>query len=98
MCRSCYVDTYGAPTDLPDNAETIIEQINDLYAQPDGGTGGPLHVALDDMNLDDDCWEPYTEHDWLPRTMELAKQISRRMKVLSVDQRAAVIAKWEGWL
>lgn len=95
MCNECWVDM-GAPCDLPPTTADLVGLIQELYAQPDGGSGGPLHVLLDDFDVD--CVEPFLGQEWLPTTLRLAERIAEHMRPLSTDQRAAVLAVWEGWL
>ena len=54
MCRSCY-DRYtqGTPPAMTPRMAETAELIAHLYSFPWGSSGGPLHVTLDDMNLDD---------------------------------------------
>jgi hypothetical protein len=95
MCNACWVDR-GCPSELPPTAAELVTLIQQLYAQPDGGSGGPLHVFLDDFNVDH--IEPFREFEWEPQTWRLAELIAAHMRPLSPDQRAAVLALWEGWL
>lgn len=53
MCLNCWEEA-GSPTELPENADELIQLIKELYATEKGGTGGPLHIVLDDWNLEDD--------------------------------------------
>jgi hypothetical protein len=86
----------GAPSQLPPQAADIVTLIEQLYAEPDGGTGGPLHKLLDDFDVD--CIEPFRALDWEPQTWRLAELVAAYMRPLSRDQRAAVLAAWEGWI
>lgn len=95
MCHDCWAEM-GAPRGLPPNALDIVTLIHQLYAQPDGDTGGPLHVVLDDFNVD--RVEPFRGFEWEPRTWRLAELIAAHLRPLSADQRAAVLAAWEGWI
>lgn len=94
MCRDCWQE-FGASTTLPDNADEIISLIRALYQEPGCEAGGPLHVEIDDFNVDLD-WRPYAA-DHAPHTLQLAQRIADLMIALPVEQRAAVLAKWEGW-
>ena len=96
MCRACW-EEHGSPTELPDNAAEVISLINDLYAHPDGGTGGPLHVLLDDFNVQDQFVKPYHRDDDDPALRDLADRIADLMLLMTEDQRAAVLAEREGW-
>lgn len=65
MCLSCWKEA-GSPTELPENVDELIQLIKELYATEMGGAGGPLHIVLDDWNLEDDniewCLLRLTEH------------------------------------
>jgi hypothetical protein len=55
MCGNCW-EKAGAPTTWNDQIARAVELLGDLYAIH--ATGGPLHVAVDDYNLDGTI-EPY---------------------------------------
>lgn len=49
MCSSCWHEM-GRPNQKTANTDRLVQLIRDLYAiHP---TGGPLHVVLDDWNVD----------------------------------------------
>lgn len=99
MCEGCWAD-YGSPRDVPEDADQIVAQFEDLYSRDHCSTGGPLHVVLDDWNLEDEHLGPWEDErdPWPPDVMELATKISTRLRELPIDQRAAVLALWEGWI
>lgn len=94
MCYHCWQD-YGSPTALPDNGAELASLIAELYDQEDGGTGGPLHVLLDDYNLE--YVEPYMPETYSETTQRLTEAIAAGMRPLTVPQRGAVIALYEKW-
>jgi hypothetical protein len=47
-------DSIRFPESSPDMIE-LASLIKPFYELPHCGTGGPLHISLDDFNLDDDC-------------------------------------------
>jgi hypothetical protein len=100
MCHDCWVNEYGRPTTVPENVDEIVSAIEAVYAHQDGGTGGPLHVQLDDFNIEGD-WVPWrAEEDDRPYPddlYDLCLEVQRLVKPLPLDQRAAVLARWEGW-
>jgi hypothetical protein len=76
MCESCIANKYG-PTrdDVPDNVEEVSAMIGILYETE--STGGPLHVVLDDFNLERRHLEPWEKQKviqgddglkWVPDT------------------------------
>jgi hypothetical protein len=54
MCGDCYARLTGGdpPPDTPAVREAAA-LVAAVYAAPWGGTGGPLHVEIEDMNLED---------------------------------------------
>jgi hypothetical protein len=103
VCYFCWAEG-GKPSELPENTGEIVEAINDLYAQPDGFTGGPMHVVTDDWNVD--CVETClrnVDRDLAARsysreTCELARKVGELMLPLTEDQRSAVLAKRDGFI
>lgn len=56
MCEQCWEEA-GKPTDPPPGMDRFVALVEELYeAHP---TGGPLHVVLDDWNLDGDIVPAY---------------------------------------
>ncbi len=96
MCEACWTDEYGRSTDLPANGEDIADRIRLLYSKDGCGTGGPLHVQIDDFNIEG-VWKPWSGGDYPNDVMVLAQQICDAMNPLTDLQRAAVLARWEGW-
>lgn len=98
MCKTCWIDE-GSPSELPENSEAIVDAIEALYLMDGCRAGGPLHVELDDLNLDMDghVWVPW-QADFSPEAMAKAQEICDLMNPLPVPQRYAVMAKHEGWL
>jgi hypothetical protein len=105
VCYACWAED-GKPSELPENADEIVELINKLYAQPDGFTGGPMHVVTDDWNVEDEIVENclrdinrgLTAGAWSVETCGLAWQIGKRLLLLTEDQRSAVLAKRDGFI
>ena len=58
-------------------------------------------MVLDDMNLDDHFIQPFPsggKSGWHPETMRIAGEIVEKLRPMTVEQRAAVLAKWYGYL
>lgn len=108
MCIDC-ASEYSAD-DLPENWEVISASIKAIYDHPKGGTGGPMHVVLDDMNTDSVDWSlkhiaeqsALTQKSglkWYPDDLlELAKTCADLLKPLTEEQRGAVISRHWGYL
>lgn len=77
--------------------DEVTAAIRALYALPDCGSGGPLHVELDDWNIEADVWHPYVG-DWPFEVVAVAQRVCDLMNPLTIEQRAAVMALWEGWI
>lgn len=59
MCDTCYGEA-GSPTERTADTGRLVQAVRDLYAiHP---TGGPLHVVLDDWNVDCEHVAPSYEH------------------------------------
>ena len=103
MCYSCWAED-GKPSELPENADVIVEAINELYVRPDGFTGGPMHVVTDDWNVD--CVETCLRNvdrdlaagTWSRETCEAARKVGELMLPLTENQRSAVLAKRDGFI
>lgn len=58
MCESCLTELTGGrvpPTTMAMRYAAAL--VCEVYAQPWGGVGGPLHVFVEDMNLEDHWFE-----------------------------------------
>lgn len=87
MCISC-ADEYDLVEVPADQVDELINLIDELYDH--APAGGPLHVELDDWNLDTD-WAPMpSEHD-NEELDAVVKQICTKMLALDVGQRAYVL-------
>ncbi len=97
MCETCW-QYFGSPTELPEGWEEIAALISDLYV--DYPTGGLLHCELDDWNLEDRFFEaPALERAAYDHRapIELEKRIYAALRPLTGAQRAAVLAKVDGF-
>lgn len=96
MCRGCW-ESYESPTELPENHSEIIERIETLYATDGCIVGGPLHVELEDENIDLN-WVPWNGRgSYSEEAMANAQAVADLMIPLSLDHRSAVVAKWRGY-
>lgn len=63
MCRDCWTEA-GEPADWTPQTAHLIDLIGDLYAIH--AVGGPLHVQLDDWNIDGSItpyYDGYTDEE-----------------------------------
>ncbi len=94
MCYGCYLTYEGSPESLepvmPWVADLILD-ITEFYV--DFPTGGPLHVVLDDWNLEDEfLYVP--SYPWVEMTdgqAARAERIVAGLKRLTLPQRAQVL-------
>lgn len=91
MCVECCTK-YGGDAVEPTHqmlvAVAYIREFYDTYA-----AGGPLHVVLDDYNIEDEFLRPYVLPEWNIPEDDVAKAhlICEMLRPLSMAQRAAVI-------
>lgn len=93
--------------EVTDQMEEVLAYIAALYKNPAGGTGGPLHVVVDDYNVDDESlsfcrgqmkeWTPYdcTADDGI-RVLMLSGWILDLLEPMSVIERSVTIALAHG--
>lgn len=100
----------GERIDWPKATDEMVEcaaYIAALYANPAGGTGGPLHVTVDDYNVDDNCLngcrdslDEWTGYDCTPEQELQCKALSRWILALlypmSVVERSVTVALAHG--
>jgi hypothetical protein len=107
MCRGCW-ESNDSPSEWTPTTGRVIELIRELYEiYP---TGGPLHAALDDWNVEYDGHlkplyaipaygpRPASPDDYDARTHEVCDEVSARLLSMTVPQRFAALAYWEGFL
>lgn len=106
MCSDCYTKA-GSPTDWTPQTARFVDLVQTLYAVHP--TGGPLHVVLDDWNLDGEIkpWydghtdadldEPYFEGwriaDLDPGAPAVAQGLGRTTREVC-DEIAAILNSW----
>jgi hypothetical protein len=107
MCKSCWVSN-DSPSEWTPTTGRVVGLIRELYEKEP--TGGPLHAALDDWNVEVDghltpsySIAPYGQHPGFPdrfdeRTHELCDEISALLTAMTVPQRFAALAYWEGFV
>lgn len=103
MCHNCW-EQAGSPTDLPATYNRFAElhkMLDDIAP-----AGGPLHVVLDDWNLD--RWiEPYPGQpyrdpydgtvDNTEQVYTLCREIADLLNDMTEPQRYAALAKVKGY-
>ena len=105
MCGACWIDM-GKPVAWSPEVDEAVKLIKRLYElEP---TGGPLHVELDDWNLDGDITPmyvlpPYGETPGHPdhysaETHDLCDRIAAILNPMKVGWRGSVLAHAEGWV
>lgn len=95
MCQGCYAEEYGAPSTLPANADEVLALVRAVYDAPDGGTGGNLHIVLDDWNLEDSSIRWCLEREGLT---DAERACGEALLAMTESERAAVLAVADGYL
>lgn len=90
MCKGCWREN-GSPADWNEDIKTAVGLIREIYQHD--GVGNPLHVVLDDWNLED-C---FIEIDGYPpgtpaAALEAAQKLVPVFLRLTEVQRAAALA------
>lgn len=90
MCEDCWREK-GAPADWNEDIKTAVGLIREIYQYD--GAGNPLHVVLDDWNLED-C---FIKTDAIPPgtdilALEAAQKLVPVFLRLTEVQRAAALA------
>lgn len=90
------------PADYNDRVREAVGLISDLYAL--APTGGPLHVVVDDWNVEDGDLVPHqsTRDDgqpwYAPEVMDVACRLAEVMRAMSMAERISALAHQEGAL
>lgn len=90
MCQDCWEEYSVEPLIWIDDIPIAAELVEMLYEEPNGGAGGPLHVFLDDWNIDG-VPVPYQLWDNGPAMRGLTLAIVEVMTPMNVRQRAEVL-------
>jgi hypothetical protein len=107
MCRGCW-EGEDSPTDwTPQIARAVVlwRRLYDDLRQP---TGGPLHVELDDCNLDYDeivpsyslpamGGRPATDDGYAPEVHEVCDELAALLTRMSTPERYATLAYADGF-
>ncbi len=99
MCYQC-VEEYAKDEGLTDvsvpaELKPLVERIRAFYELPDCSAGGPLHIVLDDTNVEDDhiewCLNEGNLERYSPEVAKWARQIAADLlRIKSLTMRAAV--------
>ena len=90
MCESCW-DGYSKDSlEWHDDIPLAQQLVDLLYSEPEGGAGGPLHVFLDDWNIDTDP-KPWQLAIFPPSVRGITLAIVEVMTPMSPRQRAEVL-------
>lgn len=94
MCVRCW-EGRGEPADWTPQIAECVELVRELYLTE--AVGGPLHVVVDDWNIDG-VIKPYWSEEEDQHTIDLCNRIAELMNAMSVDERAAMLAYHDGFL
>lgn len=103
MCFGCWM-TYGRPTIVTAQTMRVAELCKKLYAHPDGGSGGRLHIITDDWNLEDEFFEDdevaseeVVKDDRDPELVAVEDEIEALLTPMNLGHRAAALGLWQGF-
>lgn len=88
MCSACWAEA-GRPTEVPSSIAEFIDLYNQLYEV--APTGGPLHVVLDDWNLDGEI-SPHPGLDFDDDVYAMCDRISVLLNAMTMPERYASLA------
>lgn len=90
MCSECWASYADVDLEWHDDIPTAARLVELLYEQPDGAAGGPLHVVLDDWNLEGglDLYQPEL---FSTATRVVATAVAEIMRPMEPRQRAEVL-------
>lgn len=104
MCEGCVEDYMAeeglATLEVPPDLEPLVARITAFYELPGCVCGGPLHIVLDDTNVEDCnidwCLAPERDRAHYPPTVwEAAATIAADLRAIpSLAMRAAVTVAW----
>lgn len=95
MCSQCW-EKAGSPAEWTPQTDRFIELADRLYEEH--STGGPLHVYLDDWNLDGTV-EPFYEvlDSDDDETREVCDELAAILNGWTAAQRYSAVAYWHGY-
>lgn len=81
-------------TETRPTTDQVIPLVNELYGLPGAEVGGPLHVVLDDGNLEtyfiQSCIDDKPMHSYSAEVLVLSKRIAEAMLQMTMTQRRKV--------
>ena len=98
MCYACW-DELGKPAILNAKTRALPSLIKAVYAEPTGGSGGLLHIVLDDWNIENDSIAYCADEANHSRLMTAAESACiDHMFDMTIEERASGMALESGWL
>lgn len=99
MCRGCW-EEYGKPMENAPGIKELVEAIEDVYEFV-SSNGGPLHVILDDWNIDDDNVNNECYDEWVDKEEDDPQGLGRMcldlLRAAPLSQRASALAFYDGF-
>lgn len=101
MCYGCW-ETYGKPVLDSAQIQVVVAQIGEVYEH--SLSGGWLHIVVDDWNLEDGHLDTCAVCiDENAATTDPARIAAERaclagLRVLTEDERASALARYEGFI
>lgn len=95
MCLTCVEKYGGTDVEVTDDMRRVSRLVNDLYSLEGCVTGGPLHIVVDDYNLEAQDLEWCRKHldgrDYEEHVKVLCHTILDALTPLTLAQRARAI-------
>lgn len=96
MCQSCW-ERYGSPAETSPAIERAVQLIAAIYKNEPAG--GPLHVVLDDWNLNGPITMPdMADGEWCEETVEAVTELVPLLASMPVVERASALARYDGFV
>ncbi len=107
MCEMCW-NEYGEPNIVNEKTEAALALVRAVYEAPQGGSGGNLHIVLDDWNIEDDSiyfclGEDGEMESYFGGTYDMTPTIIERACAgafldMTLRERASTLAKFDGMM
>jgi len=97
VCRECW-ERGGSPANDSPEIARAVELIGDLYDI--NAAGGPLHVYVDDWNLEGEIvpWDGYDYEYDPPEMRAIVAELAALLNAMTIDDRYSTLARARGFV
>lgn len=95
MCRHCWEHEYGSPDLDSGTIRRAVALIRAVYDSIGGGTGGKLHVVVDDWNLESHHLEYVIDNYELSDAEDAC---ARHLLSMTEEERASALARYDEYV